>query len=101
VLSLESRGISTKHILTDASLRNAMTVHRGFRRLDQPDSSHSGHRARRRAEAAHGRRLDRGEPQDSAAGRCAPMGPRSHPAVQVFSGGGVPEVMLHLRRAGC
>src|SRR6476659_8562383 len=30
VLSLESRGISTKHILTDASLRNAMTVHAAF-----------------------------------------------------------------------
>src|SRR5579859_3279699 len=27
-------------------------------------------------------------------------GPRSHPTVQVFLAGGVPEVMLHLRRAG-
>src|SRR5437879_1642487 len=30
VLSLESRGIAMKHILTDASIRNAMTVHAAF-----------------------------------------------------------------------
>jgi putative YjhG/YagF family dehydratase len=29
-----------------------------------------------------------------------PNGPRNHPTVQVFMAGGVPEVMLHLRRAG-
>ena len=29
-----------------------------------------------------------------------PNGPRAHPTVQVFLAGGVPEVMLHLRKAG-
>ena len=29
-----------------------------------------------------------------------PNGPRHHPTIQVFQAGGVPEVMLHLRRAG-
>jgi dihydroxyacid dehydratase/phosphogluconate dehydratase len=29
-----------------------------------------------------------------------PNGPRHHPTVQVFLAGGVPEVMLHLRRLG-
>ena len=29
-----------------------------------------------------------------------PNGPRNFPTVQVFLAGGVPEVMLHLRRAG-
>src|SRR5581483_9446752 len=29
-----------------------------------------------------------------------PNGPKGHPTVQVFLAGGVPEVMLHLRRAG-
>jgi putative YjhG/YagF family dehydratase len=29
-----------------------------------------------------------------------PNGPRMHPTIQVFLAGGVPEVMLHLRRAG-
>ena len=29
-----------------------------------------------------------------------PNGPKIHPTVQVFLAGGVPEVMLHLRRAG-
>jgi putative YjhG/YagF family dehydratase len=31
---------------------------------------------------------------------CLPNGPRNHPTVQVFLAGAVPEVMLHLRRAG-
>ena len=31
---------------------------------------------------------------------CLPNGPRSFATVQVFQAGGVPEVMLHLRRAG-
>ena len=29
-----------------------------------------------------------------------PNGPKGHPTVQLFLAGGVPEVMLHLRRAG-
>src|SRR6185437_8408851 len=29
-----------------------------------------------------------------------PNGPKGHPTVQVFLAGGVPEVMLHLRRMG-
>jgi putative YjhG/YagF family dehydratase len=29
-----------------------------------------------------------------------PNGPRNHPTIQVFLAGGVPEVLLHLRRAG-
>jgi dihydroxyacid dehydratase/phosphogluconate dehydratase len=29
-----------------------------------------------------------------------PNGPRGHPTAQVFMAGGVPEVMLHLRRMG-
>ena len=29
-----------------------------------------------------------------------PNGPLNHPTVQVFMAGGVPEVMLHLRRMG-
>ena len=29
-----------------------------------------------------------------------PNGPKHHPTVQVFQAGGVPEVMLHLRRLG-
>ncbi len=29
-----------------------------------------------------------------------PNGPRNHPTVQLFLAGGVPEIMLHLRRAG-
>jgi hypothetical protein len=45
VLSLESRGIT----MSTFSRRVTAQCHdgaRGFRRLDKPDSSHSGHRAR-------------------------------------------------------
>ena len=36
----------------------------------------------------------------AAPGGCAAQRPAGHPTVQVFLAGGVPEVMLHLRRAG-
>ena len=43
----------------------------------------------------------RGQPGRAAAGRrAARTGPRNHPTVRVFLAGGVPEVMLHLRRLG-
>ena len=45
-------------------------------------------------------RLDRGESQVPRLVDALPNGPRHHPTVQVFLAGGVPEVMLHLRRAG-
>ena len=48
---------------------------RGVRRIDQPDSAPAGHRARGRAEAAHGRRLDRSQPQGPAPGRRAAQRP--------------------------
>ena len=44
--------------------------------------------------------MDARQPPGAAAGGRAAERPEDHPTVQVFLAGGVPEVMLHLRRAG-
>jgi len=100
VLALESRGITMKHILTDASLRNAMTVHAAFGGstnliMHVPAIAHAA--GLKRPTAADWNAINRKIPRLVDV---LPNGPRSHPTVQVFLAGGVPEVMLHLRRAG-
>ncbi len=100
VLSLESRGITTRHILTDASIRNAMTVHAAFGGstnliLHLPAIAHAA--GLKRPTVDDWTSINRTVPRLVDA---LPNGPRSHPTVQVFLAGGVPEVMLHLRRAG-
>jgi len=100
VLSLESRGITMKHILTGASLRNAMTVHAAFGGstnliLHIPAIAHAA--GLRRPTVDDWTAVNRKIPRLVDV---LPNGPRSHPTVQVFLAGGVPEVMLHLRRAG-
>ena len=74
---------------------------RGVRRLDQPAAAHPGDRPRRGPAAPDGRRLDRDQPPASRgwSTRC-PTARATIPTVRVFLAGGVPEVMLHLRRAG-
>jgi xylonate dehydratase len=100
VLGLESRGISMRHILTDASVRNAMTVHAAFGGstnliLHIPAIAHAAGIKRPTVDdwVSVNRKIPR-------LVDVLPNGPRSHPTVQVFLAGGVPEVMLHLRRAG-
>jgi putative YjhG/YagF family dehydratase len=99
-LALESRGISMKHILTEASVRNAMIVHAAFGGstnliLHLPAIAHAAGLKRPTVEdwTAVNRKIPR-------LVDVLPNGPRSYPTVQVFLAGGVPEVMLHLRRAG-
>jgi len=99
-LALESRGITMRHILTDASVRNAMTVHAAFGGstnliLHLPAIAHAAGLKRPTVEdwTAVNRKIPR-------LVDVLPNGPRSHPTVQVFLAGGVPEVMLHLGRAG-
>ena len=90
-----------RDILTDASVHNAMVVHAAFGGstnliLHLPAIAHAAG-----LRAAHGRRLDAHQPPGAAPGRCAARTvPKVIPTVQVFLAGGVPEVMLHLRRAG-
>ena len=100
VLALESRGITMKDLVTDASIRNAMIVHAAFGGstnliLHLPAIAHAA--GLRRPTAEDWVAINRKIPRIVDA---LPNGPKFFPTVQVFLAGGVPEVMLHLRRAG-
>ncbi|MGH9722373.1 MAG: YjhG/YagF family D-xylonate dehydratase, partial [Bryobacteraceae bacterium] len=100
VLSLESRGITMKHILTEASVRNAMIAHAAFGGstnliLHLPAVAYAA--GVKRPSVDDWTSINRKVPRLVDA---LPNGPKGHPTVQVFLAGGVPEVMLHLRRAG-
>ena len=99
-LALEARGIAMREILTDASVHNAMVVHAAFGGstnliLHLPAIAWSA--GLRRPTVEDWTRVNRQIPRLVDV---LPNGPKSHPTVQVFLAGGVPEVMLHLRRAG-
>ena len=97
---LEGRGVRTRDILTAAALRNAMVTHAAFGGstnllLHVPAIAHAA--GLTRPTARDWSEVNRQVPRLVDA---LPNGPRNHPTVQVFMAGGVPEVMLHLRRAG-
>jgi xylonate dehydratase len=99
-LEMESRGVTMRDILTDASVRNAMVTHAAFGGstnliLHLPAIAHAA--GLRRPTVDDWTRINRQVPRLVDA---LPNGPKGHPTVQVFLAGGVPEVMLHLRRAG-
>ena len=100
VLSLESRGLTMRDVLTPASVRNAMVTHAAFGGstnliLHLPAIAFSSGLTRPTVDDwTH---VNRQVPRLVDA---LPNGPKMHPTVQVFLAGGVPEVMLHLRRAG-
>lgn len=100
VIELERRGLRGRDILTDASLRNAMVVHAAFGGstnllLHIPAIAHAAGLRRPTVEdwIAVNRRVPR-------LVSVLPNGPVHHPTVRVFLAGGVPEVLLHLRRLG-
>jgi putative YjhG/YagF family dehydratase len=100
LMSMEARSVTTKNILTDASLHNAMVTHAAFGGstnliLHLPAIAHAA--GLKRPTAADWARINRMVPRIVDA---LPNGPRHHPTIQVFLAGGVPEAMLHLRRAG-
>jgi putative YjhG/YagF family dehydratase len=100
VLHLEQRGLRMRDILTDAALHNAMVTHAAFGGSTNLIMHMAGvaHAAGlRRPTAADWSRINHKVPRLVD---CLPNGPRHFPTVQVFLAGGVPEVMLHLRRAG-
>jgi len=87
-------------ILTPAALENAMLLHAAFGGstnllLHIPALAHAA--GLRRPSVDDWIRINRMTPRLVDA---LPNGPRNHPTVQVFMAGGVPEVMLHLRRMG-
>ncbi|HMF76398.1 MAG TPA: dihydroxy-acid dehydratase, partial [Bryobacteraceae bacterium] len=100
MLRLAELGLKTRDILTGASIENAMAVHAAFGGstnllLHVPAIAHAA--GLTRPTAQDWSRVNRSVPRLVDA---LPNGPRNHPTVQVFLAGGVPEVMLHLRRAG-
>jgi xylonate dehydratase len=100
VLDMEARGTHMRDILTPAALRNAMVLHAAFGGstnlvLHLPAIAHAGGLTRPTVEDWTS--VNRHTPRLVDA---LPNGPKFHPTVQVFMAGGVPEVMLHLRRAG-
>jgi putative YjhG/YagF family dehydratase len=99
-LGLVQAGLKIRDLLTPAALENAMAVHAAFGGstnllLHVPAIAHAA--GLKRPTVADWSRINRSVPRLVDA---LPNGPRNHPTVQVFLAGGVPEVMLHLRRAG-
>jgi xylonate dehydratase len=100
VRQMETRGLFMGAILTDAAVRNALVVHAAF--------GGSTNLIMHLAAVAHSAGLHRPTVDDwTRVNRQVPRivdtlpnGPKGHPTVQAFLAGGVPEVMLHLRRAG-
>ena len=100
LMRLESRGIRMRDILTAASVKNAMVTHAAFGGstnliLHLAAIAHAAGLPRPTAEEWVD--VNRRVPRIVDA---LPNGPRHHATIQVFLAGGVPEVMLHLRRAG-
>jgi putative YjhG/YagF family dehydratase len=100
MVSLQARGLATRDIVTDAAVRNAMVVHAAFGGstnllLHLPAVAHAA--GLRRPTVEDWSDINRRVPRLVDA---LPNGPRNHPTVRVFLAGGVPEVMLHLRRKG-
>ena len=100
LVAMEASGITSSHILTDAAVRNAMTVHAAFGGstnllLHIPAIAHAA--GLRRPVIADWTTVNRATPRLVSV---LPNGPVHHPTVRVFLAGGVPEVMLHLREMG-
>jgi putative YjhG/YagF family dehydratase len=100
ILRLAQLGIGTNDVLTDAAIRNAMVLHAAFGGstnllLHVPAIAHAA--GLRRPTATDWAAVNREVPRLVDA---LPNGPNNFATVQVFLAGGVPEVMLHLRRAG-
>jgi putative YjhG/YagF family dehydratase len=100
LMALEANHTTVRTIVTDAAIQNAMVVFAAFGGstnliLHLPAIAHAA--GLRRPIAADWARVNRQVPRLVDA---LPNGPKNHPTVQVFMAGGVPEVMLHLRRLG-
>ncbi|GHL31164.1 dehydratase [Escherichia coli] len=99
-LNLSQKGITTREILTDKAIENAMTVHAAFGGstnllLHIPAIAHQA--------GCHIPTVDDWIRINKRVPRLVsvlPNGPVYHPTVNAFMAGGVPEVMLHLRSLG-
>lgn len=100
LIRMKATGQRLSHLITPASLENAMLVHAAF----GGSTNLLLHIPAIVAQAGltpptvqDWQRVNRSTPRLVDA---LPNGPRNHATVQVFMAGGVPEVMLHLRRMG-
>ncbi len=100
VMELDRMGWRTRDILTDAAIRNAMTVHAAFGGstnllLHVPAIAHAA--GLRRPVVDDWIEINRRTPRLVSV---LPNGPVHHPTVRVYLAGGVPEVMCHLADLG-
>jgi len=100
LLELEKQGLKSKDILSPASIRNAMAVHAAMGGstnllLHIPAIAYSA--GLPRPKVNDWIQINRKVPRIVDV---LPNGPTHHPTIRVFLAGGVPEVMLHLRRLG-
>ena len=100
LMALEAAGIRSQELVTDEALYNAMVVHAAFGGstnliLHVPAIAHAA--GRKRPEVEDWDRINREVPRLVDV---LPNGPEFHVTVRAFLAGGVPEVMLHLRRLG-
>ena len=96
----EKRGVTSSDILTDAAFENAMVVHAACGGstnllLHTPAIAHAA--GRRRMGLDDWNRVNKETPRIVDV---LPNGPVGHPTSVLYAAGGVPEVMLHLRRMG-
>ena len=100
VVNLAAKGLTMEDIVTSDAIRNAMVVHAAF--------GGSTNLLLHIPAIAHAAGLERPTVDDwteinQQVPRLVdvlPNGPVGHPTVRVFLAGGVPEVMLHLRKIG-
>ncbi|AXI28604.1 YjhG/YagF family D-xylonate dehydratase [Priestia megaterium] len=99
-LEMEKKKISTKDIITDKAIENAMVIHAAFGGstnllLHIPAIAHAANCKIPTVE--DWTRINKKVPRLVDV---LPNGPVGHTTVKVFLAGGVPEVMLHLRKLG-
>ncbi|WP_165244707.1 YjhG/YagF family D-xylonate dehydratase [Paludisphaera soli] len=100
LVELARHATTSRHVLTDASIRNAMIVHAAFGGstnllLHVPAIAHAA--GLRRPDVGDWHEINTRVPRLVSV---LPNGPSHHPTVRAFLAGGVPEVMLHLRGLG-
>lgn len=100
IVQMEEQGRTMADILTPAALQNAMTVHAacgGSTNLLLHIPAIAFAAGLKRPTSEDWSRINRQVPRIVDV---LPNGPVGHPTVRMFLAGGVPEVMLHLRRLG-
>ncbi|XXX48077.1 YjhG/YagF family D-xylonate dehydratase [Sorangium sp. So ce119] len=100
LMALERRGVTTRDIVTDDAVHNAMVLHAAVGGstnlvLHVPAIAHAA--GLRRPTVDDWARINALVPRLVDV---LPNGPRHFATVQVFLAGGVPEIMLHLRELG-